>query len=154
CGSSIGIDESRKRLHEMPGWAVHSRFVARVNVLLRPAPPTLAAGGDLTFNDAFRAERDRYLAIESLRCVRHEDANALFERSLDFRLIDNLLEVRRSDFLFAFSHENQIERELPAGAADGMERRKKRRLRPLLIHSAAANKDFAEPRFIDNGGIP
>src|SRR5207249_4129227 len=92
CGSSIGIDEGRKRLHEMPGGAVHSGFVARVNVLYWPASPTLAAGSELTFDDAFRAERDRHLAIESLRCVRHEDANAPLERSLHFRLIDNLYE--------------------------------------------------------------
>src|SRR5437870_12198026 len=119
----------------MPGGAVHSRFVARVNVLFWPASPTLAAGSELTFDDAFRAERDRHLAIESLRCIRHEDANAPFERSLDFRLIDNLLEERRSNFLFASSPENQSERALPAGAADGMTRRKTRRLRPLLLHS-------------------
>src|SRR5207247_10265330 len=99
----------------MPGWAIHSRFVARVNVLLWPASPTLAAGSELTFDDAFRAERDRHLAIESLRCIRHEDANAPFERSMDLRLIDHLLEVWRFNFLFAFSHANQIKPHLPAG---------------------------------------
>src|SRR5437667_12557638 len=106
----------------MPGWAIHSRFVARVNVLLWPASPTLAAGSELTFDDAFRAERVRHLAIESLRCIRHDVANAPFERSLDFRLSDNLLEVRRSNFIFAFSNDHQVERDLPAGVAAGMER--------------------------------
>src|SRR5438552_1443570 len=73
-----------------------------MDILLRTTSPSLTAECQLTFNDVFRPQCDRNLAIQSLRCIRHEDSGALLKRTLDIGLIHDLLEVRRSDFLFAF----------------------------------------------------
>src|SRR5262249_54082670 len=92
--SSIGIDEGGQRLHEMPRRTVDASFIARMDILLGSTSPTLAAGGDFAFDDALRSQRDRDLAVESLRGVWHEDSGTLLERGLHVRLIHDLFEMR------------------------------------------------------------
>ncbi len=75
---AVGRDERGQRFNEMPGGTVESRFVAGVHVLARAAAPAFAARGQFAFDDAFRAEEHRHLAIEALRGEGHEHAAALF----------------------------------------------------------------------------
>src|SRR5260370_16206070 len=104
----------------MPCGAVHPRFVARMNVLARPAAPALAARDEFELHHAFGAQKHGDFAVESLRSVGHEDSAALFERGRDFRLARDLREMRRSNLFFAFRDENEIDRKLASRAADGM----------------------------------
>src|SRR5947208_448963 len=74
-----------------------------MDILLRTTSPSLTAECQLTFNDVFRPQCDRNLAIQSLRCIRHEDSGAVLKRTLDIGLIHDLLEVRRETSLQALS---------------------------------------------------
>jgi DNA-binding NarL/FixJ family response regulator len=56
--------------------------------------------------------------------------------------------MRRTNFLFAFGHQHQIDRHLSTGPSNGMEGRKNRRLRFFLIHRAATHEHFAQRRFV------
>ena len=59
-----------------------------------------------------------------------------------------LSNVRRTDLLLAFRHQHQVHRHLLSRAANRMQRREERRLRSLLIHRAATDHHFAQPRFV------
>ena len=67
------------------------------------------------------------------------------ERRLHFRLVHDLPDVRRTNFLFAFRHHHQVHRHLFARALDRMQRREKRRFRSLLIHRAATDDRLSSP---------
>jgi hypothetical protein len=49
-----------------------------------------------------------------------------------------------ADFLFAFGHQHQVHRRLPAGAADGVQRGQECSFRSLLVDRAAADQHLAE----------
>ena len=57
-----------------------------MHVLAGAAAPLLAAGNKLEFDDALGAEADRDDAVEVLRRRRHEHADGLRQRCLDFLL--------------------------------------------------------------------
>ena len=78
------------------------------------------------------------------------------QRGLHLGPAHDLAEVRRADLLLAFGDQHQVHRQLPAGAADGVQRGEERGLRTLLVHRAAADHDLAEAGLVDerasNGG--
>src|SRR5215510_13675919 len=56
--------------------------------------------------------------------------------------------MRRTDLFLAFRHKNQIDRQLLARVADGMERSQEGGFRAFLIDGAAANEHLAKTRLI------
>src|SRR5471030_2721942 len=103
-----------------------------MNILRWTAAPFLAARYELELHDALRAEAHRDEAVEVLRCGRHEDAAALTERRLHFRAADELTDVRRANLFLPLGHQYQVHRHLPTRAPNRVQRRQKRRFRPLL----------------------
>ncbi len=65
-----------------------------------------------------------------------------------------LRKVGRADLLLAFGDEHQVDGELLAGAADGMQRGKEGGLRTLLVGGAAAHQDGAETGLLDELRVP
>src|SRR5262249_38140531 len=102
----------------MPGRAVDTRFVARVDVQARAASPFLAARRELRFDDTFGAESDLNDAVQALTRRRHEDAGgASRERGRNFGLSDDLRKMGRTDFFLSFGDEHEVDGKLSAGAA-------------------------------------
>src|SRR5208337_4366667 len=99
-----------------------------MNIVTRPAAPSLAARHQFKFDDALGSKRHRHLAVELLLCRGHEDPHAAPERGHDLWTVHDLGKMRRCDFLLAFRNQHQIYRRLPAGGAEDMKRGKKRRL--------------------------
>ena len=60
--------------------------------------------------------------------------------------------MRRSDLFLALRDEHEVDRQLLPRPADRVERREECRLRPLLIHRAAADEDLPESGSIDDRG--
>src|SRR5581483_1729145 len=113
-----------KRFDEMPSRAIHPRLVAGVNVVFWTSSPALSAGNQFKFYNAFGAERHRDRSIELLFGGWHENPKAWPKCSHDLVATDNLREMRRSDFFFAFRDQNQIDGELATGCANRMQRGK------------------------------
>ena len=65
-------------------------------------------------------------------------------------LADDLRKVRRADLLLALGDEDEVDRELHARAAVGMDGGEERRLGALLVHGAAAHEDLPEPGLVDD----
>ena len=66
----------------------------------------------------------------------------------------DLREVRRADLLLALGHQHEVDRQLPAGAVDGVERGEERGLRALLVHRAAADQHLAQAGLVDDRAPP
>src|SRR5258708_26170694 len=66
----------------------------------------------------------------------------------------DLMEVRRADLFFAFGDEDEVDGELAACAANGMERREERSFGTFLVYGAAADDYFAETGLVDERGVP
>ena len=124
-----------------------------MNVFHRSAAPLRAAGYQLKFDDAFGAVERGNGAVQILRREGHVDADGLLQRFENFRLADNLCEMRRADFFFAFGDEDKVHGEFLAGAANRMERREKCGFRPFLIDGAAAHENFADSGPVDDRGV-
>ena len=137
-------------LHQMPRRTVDHRLERRVNVLRRTASPFFAARYQFELDHAFRAEVHGDDAVEILRRRRHEDADAFLQRRQHLGSPNELRNVRRTDFLFAFGDQHQVHRHLLAGAANRMQRGEERRFRSFLIHRAATDDHFAQRRFVDD----
>src|SRR2546422_8100806 len=120
-----------------------------MNVLLRTASPFLAARYELELDHAFRAEAQRDDAVEILHRGRHEDADAFPECGLDFGPVDELTDVRRADLFLSLGHHHQVHRHFSPGAANGMQRRQKRRFWPFLVDRAATDDHLAEAWPVD-----
>ena len=101
---TVRTDQSRQCLNQVPGGAIDSRFVARVEIFLGSAMPVGGAGNQLELDHAFRTEVDGNRAVERLHRHGHVNASALTEgRKNVSGPPDYLGEVRRTDFFFAFS---------------------------------------------------
>src|SRR5215510_16144622 len=116
----VGCDERVERLHQMPGRTINPRLVARMSVALRAAPPALARRDQLEFYHTLRAQIDRDFTARILRRKRHEHAAAALQGRENFRSPDHLQKMRRTYLFLAFSHKHQIDRQLLAGAANGV----------------------------------
>ena len=138
----------------MPGRAVHSCLVGGVDILSRAASPKLPACGQLQFDHALGSQVDRHNAVEALRCRWHKNPGATGQRSLHVRTAHDLLEVRRADFLLALRHQNQVQRQLSAGAADRVESGKQSGLRTFLVDRASTDEHLAEPRLVEERSVP
>src|SRR5262245_11368668 len=95
------------------------------------AAPFFAGRDQFEFDDTFGAERHGDRAIESLRRRWRENAGALAQCGQNLGTPHDLSDVRRSNFLFAFTHKNEIHRQLAARATDRMDGREKGGLRSL-----------------------
>src|SRR5262245_16193751 len=62
--------------------------------------------------------------------------------------------MRRADFFFALSDENEIYGKLPSGAMNCVKRRKKSRLRTFLVDRATANDYLSDAGLIDQHRVP
>ncbi len=67
--------------------------------------------------------------------------------------MDDLREVRRSDFFLAFSNKHKVNREFAASSFECMEGSEERALRPFSIYSAPTDNNLAESRPVDKSGI-
>ena len=63
------------------------------------------------------------VAIQRLHAHGHEHTRTFAQRRHHFRLMNNLREMRRADFLFAFGDKNQVHGQLAPGVAERLERR-------------------------------
>src|SRR5258708_6278884 len=136
----------------MPGGAIEPRLVTRLDIELRSAAPLLAGGDQLYFNHALCAKRHGYGAIESLRRCGGQYAAAFAQSGQDFRTMHDLADVRRSDFFFAFAHENQVHGKLAGRASDGVDGGQECTLGSLRGHSAASNQHISDSGFVDERG--
>ncbi len=93
------------------------------------------------------------MPLEILAGERHEDSAAFRERLFDLRLVHDLAEMRRADFLFALRDEDEVDRQLAPGGFHRVQRFEEGRLRTFLIHRAAADHDFARARLVDDRGF-
>ena len=104
-----------------------------------PRPHFSPLDDQLELDDALRAEADRDDAVGVLRRRRHEDADASCASAAShLGPADDLPDVRRADLLLALGDQHEVDRQLPAGAADRVQRGEERRLRALLVDRAAA----------------
>src|SRR5579871_5315839 len=104
---AIRANQSRQRLYQMPGRAIDARFIARMNVPLRPASPALAARNQLQLDHALGPQVDGDGAIQRLRSHWHEYAVTFAQRDQHIWTLDDLREVRRSDLLFTLRDKNE-----------------------------------------------
>ena len=139
---AVGRDKRAECLHQVPHRAVDHRLVGRVRIPHRPAAPGQAVGGELAFDDAFRPEINGDGAVEALRRMGQEHADALGEGGGHLGLQSDLRDVRRADLLLAFGDEDEIDRQLLARSTESVEGGEEGRLGPLLVHGAAANDDL------------
>ncbi len=105
-------------------------------------------------DDALGAEAHRHDAVRVLRGRRHEDADAAARAPPPppaWRTTCG--EVRRADLLFALGDEHEVDGQLPARAAERVERGEERRLGALLVHRAAPDDDLAEAGLVDDRGL-
>src|SRR5207245_2475985 len=130
------------------------RFVARVDVAARSATPALAACHELELDCALGTERDGHFTVEPLGRRGHEDPDTAPEGSLHLRPAHDLREMRRTDLFLSFSHEHKVYGELPAHAANGVERGEECRFRTLLVHGTAPYERLSEPRLFNQRGFP
>ena len=151
---AVGGDQRHQGLDQVPRRAVHPRFVARVDVTARSATPALAARDQLELDHALGAEGDGHLAVKPLRGHGHEDSDTAPEGGLHLRPAHDLGKMRRTDLLLSLGYEHEVERELAARAANGVKRGEKRRLRTLLVHSAAPHEHLSQLRLFDERGFP
>ena len=96
----------------------------------------------------FEPEVHRHNSIQILRRRGHEHADTFLQRRQHFRSPNELWNVRRTDFFFAFGHHHQVHRHLFPRASDRMQRSKERRFRSFLIHRAAPDDHLAQRRFV------
>ena len=132
----------------MPRRAVHHRLERGVNVLGRTASPFFAARHQLQLDHAFGSEVNSNNAVQILRGRRHEHTNTFLQCCQHFRPPNELRNVWRTNFLFAFGHHHQAHGHLLSRAADRMECRQERCFRSFLIHHTAAEDYFAQLRFV------
>src|SRR5258708_36998151 len=66
----------------------------------------------------------------------------------------HLMEVWGADFFFTFRYENEIDWELAACAANGVERGEEGSFGTFLIYGAAADDYFAETGLVDESSVP
>jgi hypothetical protein len=71
--------------------------------------------------------------------MRHKHANAFLQRRLHLGSPNELRNVRRTDLLFAFGDQHQIDRHLLASAANCMQRCEECCFWSFLIHCAATD---------------
>src|SRR5260221_11078344 len=64
------------------------------------------------------------------------------------------MEMRRADFFFALRYEDEIDRELAAGAANGVKGGEESGFRTFLIYGATADDYFAEAGLVDERSVP
>ena len=115
-----------------------------MDVLAWSATPPLAARHQLAFDHALGAQGDGDAAVRPLRRGRHEDPHRLFQRGLHLGPSYHLREVRRANLLFAFGHEDEIQRGFAAGPADRVQRGEEGRFGAFLVHGAAPDDHLAE----------
>ena len=139
-------DERRERLHEVPRRAVEARRLLEWTSFVGPRPHFSPLETSSQLDDALGAERDRDDAVRVLRGAGHEDAGSASQRRRDLGPAHDLREVRRADLLLALGDEHEVDGQLPARAADRVERGEERGLRALLVDRAAAHEDLAEAR--------
>src|SRR5437764_1416055 len=89
-----------------------------MDVMTRSAPPTLAAGSQLHFDQTLCAEANADYAVEALHCRRHKDAAAIGERRVNLGAADSLGKMRRANFFLPLSDQHEVDREFASGAAD------------------------------------
>ena len=140
--------ERVQRVNQTPRRTVDHRLERRMNVFGRAASPFFAARDQFQFDHAFGTEVHGHDAVQILRCRGHEYADAFRQCRLHFRLAHDLPNMRRTDFLFAFRHHHEVNRQFLPRAADRVQRRQKRRFRSFLIHRPAADDRFAQRRFV------
>jgi hypothetical protein len=61
--------------------------------------------------------------------------------------------MRRSNLFLALTNQHDIDGQLPAGGANGVQRRKEGRFRAFLVDGAAAHDRPAETGSVDNGRL-
>jgi len=133
----------------VPRGTVDPRFVAGVQIFLRTAAPFFAAGNHFEFDDTFCAEKHRDHAVELLRGVRHVDAGTFFQSGSDLGFVDDLRKMRRADFFFAFSDEDDVNGELLPCCFDRDQSGEQRRFGTFLVDGAAADDNLAHAGFVD-----
>src|SRR5437016_4441494 len=93
-----------------------------MDITLGATAPALSARYQLKLHDTFGAQVNGHLAAQVLRGKRHEYTIAALQRGQHFGPLHYLLKMGRTNFFFAFGHEDQIDGKLLACAPDGMKR--------------------------------
>ncbi len=145
---AVRTNQRRQRLHQTPRRTVHARFIARMDIEFRAASPVLAARDQLQLNDALRAERRHYRAIQRLHSRRHEHTRTFSQCGQHLRPANHLRKMRRADFLLPFGHQYQVHRKLASRVAEAMQGREKGGLWPFLVYRPAAHQRFSNARFV------
>ena len=138
---AVGGDQRGERLHEVEGRAVEPRAVARVDVLLRARGPTSRRSRPARSSTTPLAPSDT-VTLPSGSCAADgmKTPRSASSAAVHLRPLHDLLEVRRADLLLALGHQHEVDRQLAARAADGVQRGEERGLRPLLVDGAAAHR--------------